>query len=293
MLYVAGEIFLWMALAFVLGVLVGWFVWGVRRRSTGAKPAAKVAGAGAVAAAAAATPTGDIESVTVRPAVMPVSDAPPALPVTPPAGTPIVVARATPPADDTTAEVEVVPPLAAPAPPAGDDADASTSPALAALVADDAADALNDRVAELEDEVTFAPDAEAAEDAGERLAAAEEAATAQDVAEARAAADAAALGPDLAAGAATLGRKVSVDDLKVVEGIGPRIEEVLKESGINTWDELAGTSPDRLRTILDLAGDQFRVHDPATWPRQAGLAAEGRWDELVELQTALTGGRHA
>ena len=48
MLYVAGEIFLWMALAFVLGVLVGWFVWGVRRRSTGAKPAAKAAGAGAV-----------------------------------------------------------------------------------------------------------------------------------------------------------------------------------------------------------------------------------------------------
>ena len=220
-------------------------------------------------------------------------DAAPALPVTPPAGTPIVVARATPPADDTTAEVEVVPPLAAPAPPAGDEAEPSTSPALAALVADDAADALNDRVAELEDEVKFAPDAEAAEDAGERLAAAEDAATAQDVADARAAAEAATLGPDLAAGAATLGRKVSVEDLKVVEGIGPRIEEVLKESGINTWNELAATSPDRLRTILDLAGDQFRVHDPGTWPRQAGLAAEGRWDELVELQAALTGGRHA
>ena len=145
---------------------------------------------------------------------------------------------------------------------------------------------LNERVAELEDEVAAAPTAEAAAEAGARLAAAEDAATAQDVAEARAA-----LGPDLTAGAAALGRKVAVDDLKVVEGIGPRIEEVLKESGINTWTELAATAPDRLRTILDLAGDQFRVHDPGTWPRQAGLAAEGRWDELVELQEELSGGR--
>ena len=53
MLYVAGEIFLWMALAFVLGVLVGWFVWGVRRRSTGAKPAGQATGAGRAAATAA------------------------------------------------------------------------------------------------------------------------------------------------------------------------------------------------------------------------------------------------
>src|SRR5262245_14761340 len=149
MLYVAGEIFLWMALAFVLGILVGWFVWGVRRRSTGAKPAGQAAEAGA-AAGAATTASGDIESVTVRPAVKPVTeDTAPALPVTPPAGTPVV--RATPSADDTTAEVEIVPPP----PPVvtapdsldeADEGDAAPSPQLAALVADDAGDALNDRV---------------------------------------------------------------------------------------------------------------------------------------------------
>lgn len=303
MLYVAGEILLWMALAFVLGVLVGWFVWGVRRRAARTtKGAGKPAEAAKGTAGPSLTSTGDIESVTVRPAakaapseaVAVAAAAASAAPITPPAGTPIVVPPAEPALDDTTAEVEVVPPAAP---------DAAASAELASLVADEgprwapdsAADAgepvsdLDEQVAALEDEVAAAPTADAAAEAAARLAAAEEAATAQDVAEARAASEA--LGPDLAAGAAVLGRKVATDDLKVVEGIGPRIEEVLKESGINTWSDLAATAPDRLRTILDLAGDQFRVHDPGTWPRQAGLAAEGRWDDLVELQDELTGGR--
>jgi hypothetical protein len=46
-----------------------------------------------------------------------------------------------------------------------------------------------------------------------------------------------------------------------------------------------------LRTLLDLAGDQYRVHDPTTWPEQAGLACDGRWDDLVALQAGLSGGR--
>lgn len=308
MLYVAGEILLWMALAFVLGVLVGWFVWGVRSRAAGkAKGAGKPAEAARGTAVTSLSSTGDIESVTVRPAakaapteaVVVAAAAASAAPVTPPAGTPIVLPPAEPPLDDTTAgdttaEVEVVPPAAA---------DASASAELASLVTDEgprwAPDSaagtgedvggLDERVAALEDEVAAAPTADAANEAAARLAAAEDAATAQDVAEARAASEA--LGPDMAAGAAVLGRKVATDDLKVVEGIGPRIEEVLKESGINTWSDLAAAAPDRLRTILDLAGDQFRVHDPGTWPRQAGLAAEGRWDDLVELQDELTGGR--
>jgi predicted flap endonuclease-1-like 5' DNA nuclease len=75
-----------------------------------------------------------------------------------------------------------------------------------------------------------------------------------------------------------------------VEGIGPKIEELLKAAGINTLDELSNTTVARLYEILDAAGDNFRLAKPATWPRQAGLAADGRWDELKSYQDFLDKG---
>ena len=82
-----------------------------------------------------------------------------------------------------------------------------------------------------------------------------------------------------------------LDDLKIVEGIGPKIETLLKEGGISTWAELAAASEDRLKEILDAAGPRYQIHDPSTWPAQAKFAAEGKWDELKEYQDVLIGGR--
>ncbi len=82
-----------------------------------------------------------------------------------------------------------------------------------------------------------------------------------------------------------------LDDLKIVEGIGPKIEQLLKEGNINTWAELAATPVDRLREILDAAGPRYQIHDPSTWPAQSKFAAEGQWEELKEYQDMLTGGR--
>ncbi|NUQ23324.1 MAG: 50S ribosomal protein L27 [Saprospiraceae bacterium] len=87
------------------------------------------------------------------------------------------------------------------------------------------------------------------------------------------------------------GKKVAKDDLKLVEGVGPKIEELLHAAGINTWAELAATDPDKIKAILDEAGPNYRIHDPATWPKQAGLAAEGKWEELEALMDELSGGR--
>lgn len=81
------------------------------------------------------------------------------------------------------------------------------------------------------------------------------------------------------------------EDLKIVEGIGPKIEQLLKNGGIKTWRDLAGTSVDRLKSILDAAGDRYRIHDPGTWPEQAQLAADGDWEKLKEYQDFLEGGR--
>lgn len=85
--------------------------------------------------------------------------------------------------------------------------------------------------------------------------------------------------------------KSAKDDLKVIEGIGPKIAEVFNAAGISTFAELAGTDAAKLREILDEAGSQFASHDPTTWPQQAALAAEGKMDELKALQDELLGGR--
>ena len=81
------------------------------------------------------------------------------------------------------------------------------------------------------------------------------------------------------------------DDLKIVEGIGPKIETLLKEGGINNWDELAAAPVDRIKEILDAAGPRYQIHDPSSWPAQAKFAAEGKWEELKEYQEMLIGGR--
>lgn len=81
------------------------------------------------------------------------------------------------------------------------------------------------------------------------------------------------------------------EDLKIVEGIGPKIEQLLKDAKINTWQELADTSAEQLQGILKAAGDRFRIHDPSTWPMQAQMAADGEWEKLKDYQDFLQGGR--
>lgn len=80
------------------------------------------------------------------------------------------------------------------------------------------------------------------------------------------------------------------DDLKKLEGIGPKVESVLKAAGISTFAQVAGMSASELRRILDDAG-VTRVVNPESWPEQAGLAARGDWEALQALQDDLTAGR--
>lgn len=81
------------------------------------------------------------------------------------------------------------------------------------------------------------------------------------------------------------------EDLKVIEGIGPKIEQLLKDAGINTWHDLAETDLERLQAILADAGERYRIHDPSTWSQQALLAANSKWDDLRQMQDELKGGR--
>ena len=80
------------------------------------------------------------------------------------------------------------------------------------------------------------------------------------------------------------------DDLKKIEGIGPKISELLTAAGIPTFEALANSDFDTLRAILDDAGNRYKIANPTTWPKQARLAADGKWDELKELQDRINGG---
>ncbi|MEZ4896404.1 MAG: helix-hairpin-helix domain-containing protein [Saprospiraceae bacterium] len=88
-------------------------------------------------------------------------------------------------------------------------------------------------------------------------------------------------------------RKFAKDDLKIVEGIGPKIEGLLHDAGIKTWEALANTSVDKIQQILDAAGDRYNLADPGTWPKQARLAHESNWVELDKYQEYLQGGKES
>ncbi len=83
---------------------------------------------------------------------------------------------------------------------------------------------------------------------------------------------------------------IKLDDLKVIEGIGPKIAELLSENGVDTWKKLSDAQPDALKEILAKGGARYTMHNPTTWPKQALLCVEGKWDELKELQDRLDGG---
>ncbi|NND07482.1 MAG: hypothetical protein HKN87_13980 [Saprospiraceae bacterium] len=84
-----------------------------------------------------------------------------------------------------------------------------------------------------------------------------------------------------------IGEESGSDDLTKIAGIGRKVQMLLYGQSINRWSTLANTDVNHLREILHAAGERFRSHDPATWPKQAQLAAAGRWDELQNYQDSL------
>ncbi len=86
------------------------------------------------------------------------------------------------------------------------------------------------------------------------------------------------------------GKKVVADDLKLVEGIGPKIEQLFHKAGLKTWASVAKSNPSRLKEILVAAGERFQMHDPGTWPKQCQMMVDDRWNELKNYQLTLDGG---
>ncbi len=81
------------------------------------------------------------------------------------------------------------------------------------------------------------------------------------------------------------------DDLEVVEGIGPKIAQLLRQHGVTTFLQLASSAPSEIAAILEKGGPNFRVASPGTWPEQAGYCVRNDWPGLKQLQDRLTAGR--
>ncbi|WP_369014528.1 hypothetical protein [Flavobacterium anhuiense] len=88
-----------------------------------------------------------------------------------------------------------------------------------------------------------------------------------------------------------LGKKIKENDLKIVEGIGPKIESLFIDAGIKTWQNLSQASTEKLQAILDAGGENYAMHNPSTWAKQALMAYQGKWKELKDWQDSLLGGK--
>lgn len=78
--------------------------------------------------------------------------------------------------------------------------------------------------------------------------------------------------------------KLHKSNLQIIEGIGPKLESVLKENGIKKWSDLSSRSYGELRAILDKYGGRYAIVDPTTWPKQATLAKKEKWQKLMDFQ---------
>jgi len=81
----------------------------------------------------------------------------------------------------------------------------------------------------------------------------------------------------------------AVDDLRKIEGLGPKSAQILVSAGVTSFSQLAKMDPKAIKELLRTGG--VRLGSVETWPEQAALAAEGRWEELEALQTDLKYGR--
>ena len=86
-------------------------------------------------------------------------------------------------------------------------------------------------------------------------------------------------------------KEVKADDLTVIEGIGPQVQEILNENGIKTYKDLAESSAEDIKALLAPKGGVYAGMEPGTWPEQAALAAEGKMDELKKWQDDLNAGQ--
>jgi large subunit ribosomal protein L21 len=85
-------------------------------------------------------------------------------------------------------------------------------------------------------------------------------------------------------------QKAGKDDIEIIEGIGPKIAQVLATNGITTFAALAQAKADDITAMLKASGGRFSLANPASWAEQAALLRDGKMAEFQKLCDELVGG---
>ena len=78
------------------------------------------------------------------------------------------------------------------------------------------------------------------------------------------------------------------DDLKRIEGIGPKMAQALRVAGIETFGQLAVAQQERLQSAIDAA--KLMSPSMATWAKQAQFLADGDEAGFAAYTEHLVGG---
>ena len=77
------------------------------------------------------------------------------------------------------------------------------------------------------------------------------------------------------------------DKLSLIHGITPKVEKVLKENNITSYQDILDADVEGLEEICLAAWINSKRYNITTWPDQARLAVDGHWRELEEYQAIL------
>jgi len=90
--------------------------------------------------------------------------------------------------------------------------------------------------------------------------------------------------------AGTRRRGRTPNDLKIIEGIGPKMEEALRNAGVKTFRKMSTMTPEAIKDILVKASTRYGIAQTETWPEQAKLASSKDFEALKTLQDSLNRG---
>ncbi|MCI0711459.1 MAG: hypothetical protein L0154_14995 [Chloroflexi bacterium] len=77
-------------------------------------------------------------------------------------------------------------------------------------------------------------------------------------------------------------------DLRAIQGIGPKTQDALYAEGITTYAQMAALSAAELETIVkEKHGVRIRAGATGSWPKQAQFLADGDTDGLAAYQKTL------
>lgn len=82
-------------------------------------------------------------------------------------------------------------------------------------------------------------------------------------------------------------RKTSKIDFTVLEGVGPKICQLLVKAGYKNFATLSTAKVGDLRKVLESAGSRYKMHDPSNWAKQAKMASKDQWSKLNAFQASL------